>query len=154
MFSRNTYNTKQNKTIQKTKIKRADNPAIMKAAHTEDTKRTTDQARQGFEKRNKDIEDEMKGLVRRIGLWEGEGEKSHAMREDLMELEKQLKGTLNNWKAWEIIQNIEVTVAEKDKKEREIINEDEMEKLNQEAKNKEETNIVSQSQKNDEKNDI
>ena len=57
MLSRNTYNTKQNKTTQKTRIKRADNPAIMKAAHTKDTDRTMDQARQGFEKRNKDIKD-------------------------------------------------------------------------------------------------
>ena len=109
----------------------------MKAAHTKEIDRTTDQARKGFEKRNKDIEDEMKGLVNRIELREGEGENSHAMREDLMELEKQLKNLLNDWKAWEIIQNKDVTVVEKDKKEREIINEDEMEKLNQEAKNEE-----------------
>ena len=151
MLSRNTYNKKQNKTTQKTKRKRADNPAIMKAAHTKEIDRTTDQARKGFEKRNKDIEDEMKGLVNRIELREGEGENSHAMREDLMELEKQLKNLLNDWKAWEIIQKKEVTVVEKKTKERVIINEDEMEKLNQEAKNEEEKNMVSQSQKNDEK---
>ena len=68
----------------------------MKAAHTEDTERTMDQARLEFEKRNNDIENEMKGLVRRIELQEGEGENSCAMREDLMGLEKQLKNILKD----------------------------------------------------------
>ena len=77
---------------QKQKIKRADNPAILKAAHTEDTESTMDQARLGFEK---DIEDETKGIARRIELREGEGENSHAMREELMEQEKHLKNQLH-----------------------------------------------------------
>jgi len=42
-----------------------------------------DQARLGFEKSNKDIEDEMKSLLGSIELKEGEGENSYAMREEL-----------------------------------------------------------------------
>ena len=119
MLFKSIYNTKQNKNT--TKIKRADNPAILKAAHTKENESIMDKARLGFEKRNKDIEDEMKRLAGRIELKEGEREDSYAMREELMEKEKQLKNFLNNWKAWELIQNKEGTIVEQDKKESEII---------------------------------
>lgn len=71
----------------------------MKSAHTNDTESSMDEARLGFEKRDKVIEDEMKSLMGRIKLKEGEGEKSHAMRKELMEEEKLLKTLLNDWKA-------------------------------------------------------
>jgi len=75
---KSTNNKKQNTNTMKAKIKRADNPGIMKAAHTIDTESSMDQARLGFEIRNKDIKDEMQSLMGRIELKEGEGENIYA----------------------------------------------------------------------------